>query len=118
MERTLIGREIRYSGEAWRGLPLVSRTLRIARNPRESMPCTSSTKTEPDSRGVEPGIAASVLVLGVAIAFADRHMSPWPITGLVLLFGACHGYAHGVEIPKSVSPALYTIGFVISTSTL
>src|SRR5262245_49333809 len=57
MERTLIGREIRYSGEAWRGLPLVSRTLRIARNPRESMPCTSSTKIEPDSRGREQGIA-------------------------------------------------------------
>src|SRR4051812_36274068 len=60
----------------------------------------------------ELGIAASVLVLGIAIVLAHRHMSPWPITGLVVLFGAFHGYAHGVEIPKSVSPMLYTLGFV------
>jgi urease accessory protein len=37
---------------------------------------------------------------------------------LVLLFGACHGYAHGLEIPKSASPALYTLGFVIGTAAL
>jgi urease accessory protein len=66
----------------------------------------------------ELGIAASVLVLGIGIVLAHRHMSPWPITGLVLLFGACHGYAHGLEIPKSVSPMLYTLGFVISTAVL
>jgi urease accessory protein len=35
-----------------------------------------------------------------------------------LLFGACHGYAHGLEIPKSASPTLYTLGFMISTSVL
>ena len=67
---------------------------------------------------VELGIAASVLVLGIGIVFADRHVRPWPIIGLVLLFGACHGYVHGLEIPKSVSPVLYTLGFVISTSVL
>jgi urease accessory protein len=66
----------------------------------------------------EVGIATSVLVLGIGIVVAHRHMSPWPITGLVLLFGACHGYAHGLEIPKSASPALYTLGFMISTSVL
>ena len=66
----------------------------------------------------ESGIAASVLVLGIGIVFAHRDMSPWPITGLVLLFGACHGYAHGLEIPKSVSPMFYTLGFVISTAVL
>src|SRR6478672_8363783 len=58
----------------------------------------------------EVGIAASVLVLGVGILLAHRRLSPWPIIGLVLLFGACHGQAHGLEIPKSVSPALYTLG--------
>ena len=67
---------------------------------------------------IELGIAASVVVLGIGIVLADRRTSPWPITGLVLLFGACHGYVHGVEIPKSVSPMLYTLGFVISTSVL
>lgn len=66
----------------------------------------------------ELGIAASVLVLGMGVVLAHRHMSPWPITALVLFFGAFHGYAHGLEIPKSVSPALYTLGFVISTSVL
>lgn len=66
----------------------------------------------------ELGIAASVLVLGVGILVVHRDMSPWPIVGLVLLFGACHGHAHGLEIPKSVSPALYTLGFVIGTAVL
>jgi urease accessory protein len=66
----------------------------------------------------ELGIAASVLVLGVGIVFAHRGMSPYPITALVAFFGALHGYAHGAEIPRSVSPALYTLGFVISTSVL
>lgn len=36
----------------------------------------------------------------------------------MLFFGACHGYTHGLEIPHSISPALYTLGFVISTATL
>jgi urease accessory protein len=66
----------------------------------------------------ELGIAASVLVLGMGIVFAHRRMSPWPITALIAAFGALHGYAHGVEIPRSVSPALYTLGFLISTSVL
>jgi urease accessory protein len=66
----------------------------------------------------ELGIAASVLVLGVGILVAHRGLPLWPILVLVLLFGACHGYAHGLEIPKSVSPALYTLGFVIGTAVL
>ena len=66
----------------------------------------------------ELGVAASVLVLGMGIVMAHRGMSPWPITALIAFFGALHGYAHGAEIPRSVSPALYTLGFVISTSVL
>lgn len=66
----------------------------------------------------ELGIAASVVVLGAGILIAHQRMSPWPFLALVLLFGACHGYAHGLEIPKSVSPALYTLGFVIGTAVL
>ena len=66
----------------------------------------------------ELGIAASVLVLGLGIVMAHRGLSPWPITVLVAFFGALHGHAHGAEIPGSVSPALYTLGFVISTSVL
>jgi urease accessory protein len=66
----------------------------------------------------ELGIAASVLVLGMGVIFAHRHMSPWPITVLIALFGALHGHAHGAEIPKSASPELYTLGLLIGTSVL
>jgi urease accessory protein len=66
----------------------------------------------------ELGIAASVLVLGMGIVLAHPDMPPWPITALVFMFGIFHGHAHGVEIPKSASPALYTLGFLISTSVL
>jgi len=66
----------------------------------------------------ELGIAASVVVLGIAILVAHSRTSAWPILVLVLLFGTCHGYAHGLEIPKSVSPALYALGFVIGTAVL
>lgn len=66
----------------------------------------------------ELGIAISVLVLGMGIVMAHRDMSPWPITALIAFFGAVHGHAHGAEIPGSVSPALYTLGFVISTAVL
>jgi urease accessory protein len=66
----------------------------------------------------ELGITASVLVLGMSIVLAHRDMAPWPIIALVLFFGSLHGYVHGIEIPRAVSPALYTLGFLISTSTL
>jgi len=67
---------------------------------------------------VELGIALSVAVLGIGIVLAHPRMSPWPITALVLLFGACHGHAHGREITVSANPALYTLGFLIGTSAL
>ena len=66
----------------------------------------------------ELGITASVLGLGMSVLLAHRDMTPWPITALVLLFGSLHGYVHGIEIPRAVGPALYTLGFLISTSTL
>jgi urease accessory protein len=69
-------------------------------------------------RGTELGIDVSVLVLGTSIVLAHRRTRPWAITVLVGVFGACHGYAHGLEIPKSISPALYTLGFVIGTAVL
>lgn len=66
----------------------------------------------------ELAITASVVALGTAIVLAHRQMSPWPITCMVLLFGVLHGHGHGIEIPKAVSPVLYTLGFLISTSVL
>jgi urease accessory protein len=56
----------------------------------------------------ELGTDLSMLVLGMGIFFAHRQaLRPawlWLITGLVVLFGICHGYAHGLEIPRSASP--------------
>jgi urease accessory protein len=62
----------------------------------------------------ETGIALSVLVLGLAIAFAWK---PREIIALALIafFAICHGYAHGVELPQAAAPAPYAIGFVVAT---
>ena len=68
--------------------------------------------------GTELGIDVSVLILGSTIIVARPLTWPWAITALVGLFGLCHGYAHGVELPRSVSPMLYTLGFVIGTAAL
>ena len=66
---------------------------------------------------VEQGIAASVLVLGIFIAAAVRL----PLTAsiaIVGLFALFHGYAHGAEMPESVSGFAYGIGFVVATASL
>ena len=66
----------------------------------------------------ELGIAASVILLGVAIVLVRRGSSPLWSTLFVLAFGLCHGHAHGVEMPGSASPAFYTFGFLTSTTLL
>ncbi|MEC5214700.1 urease accessory protein [Polaromonas sp. CG_9.5] len=66
---------------------------------------------------VEIGIATSVVVLGLSIAAAWR--APVAIAvGIVAVFGIFHGYAHGVELPETASPAAFAAGFVISTGLL
>ena len=63
---------------------------------------------------VETGIAASVLVLGLLIATQRQ----WAVTvGMVIAagFALFHGYAHGLEMPQTTSPALYALGFVLAT---
>jgi urease accessory protein len=66
---------------------------------------------------VEPGIAASVLVLGVLIAAAVRL--PLPVSAvLVGVFAIFHGYAHGAEMPASASGLAYGLGFVAATASL
>lgn len=67
--------------------------------------------------GIEVGIAASALVLGLLILFAFKA----PVWLAVLLVGAFayfHGYAHGTELPHAASALAYGIGFVISTGVL
>ena len=63
---------------------------------------------------VELGIALSVLVLGLAIAFAWRPFEPVALL-LIAVFAVFHGYAHGLELPSAADPASYSVGFVIAT---
>ncbi|MDH5325122.1 MAG: HupE/UreJ family protein [Gammaproteobacteria bacterium] len=65
---------------------------------------------------VEVNIALSVVLLGLAIVFANKNRSVIPIMLFVAFFGTSHGYAHGVEMPGSASPVFYSFGFVVSTS--
>lgn len=66
---------------------------------------------------VEPGIAMSVVVLGLAIAAAWR--APVAVAvAIVAVFGVFHGFAHGQELPESAAPAAYAAGFVLSTGLL
>lgn len=59
----------------------------------------------------EPFIAASVLVLGLALLFALRTSA---IGGSLLagLFALFHGYAHGAELPLAASAWSYLFGMV------
>lgn len=63
---------------------------------------------------VEAGIGASFLVLGLLIVAAVR-MPLMASSLLVGLFAVFHGYAHGAEMPGTVSGVAYGIGFVLST---
>lgn len=66
---------------------------------------------------VEPGIAVSVVVLGLAILTAWR--APVAVAvAIVAAFGVLHGYAHGTELPSTAAPAAYAAGFVVSTGLL
>lgn len=66
---------------------------------------------------VEVGIALSVLVLGAAIALAQRA-PVWLACLVVGVFGLFHGYAHGAELPVASDPVAYSAGFVLSTGLL
>jgi urease accessory protein len=66
----------------------------------------------------EIGIAASVVFLGITMVLANRFTNPRIPFLFVCFFGLCHGHAHGVEMPNSIDPALYTLGFVSSTALL
>ena len=63
---------------------------------------------------IEYGILFSVVTLGLVIAM-DGKLPTSLIYLFVSLFGFCHGYAHGVEIPSLAKPQYYAGGFVVST---
>ncbi|WP_353475269.1 HupE/UreJ family protein [Salipiger sp. H15] len=67
--------------------------------------------------GIETGIAASGLVIGLAVLFAARP--PLPVAAVIVaVFAVFHGHAHGTEMPGAVSPLAYAGGFVIGTGLL
>jgi urease accessory protein len=66
---------------------------------------------------IEQGIILSVIMLGVFIAAAIRLPLAASII-IVGLFALCHGHAHGVEMPGTVSGVAYAAGFVLATASL
>jgi urease accessory protein len=66
---------------------------------------------------VELGIAASALVLGLAVLLAARPPL-WVAALLVGGFAIFHGHAHGTELPGAASPLAYSLGFVLATGLL
>lgn len=66
---------------------------------------------------VEPAIAASVVVLGVMLAFARRLPAAAGLV-LVAVAGSLHGLAHGAELPAAGGFAAYAAGFLAATALL
>ncbi len=66
---------------------------------------------------VEFGIAASVIVLGAAVAL-DFSLPVSAAMGLVGFFAVFHGHAHGAEMPVDATGLTYGMGFVIATALL
>lgn len=65
----------------------------------------------------EPGILASVLLLGLLVAFAVRL----PLAlGLAVVgaFALCHGDAHGAELPAGADALTFAAGFALATAVL
>lgn len=62
-------------------------------------------------------IGLSGLILGLAVAL--RWNPGLPVASvLVAVFAVFHGHAHGMELPRAVSPFGYGVGFVTATGAL
>jgi urease accessory protein len=66
---------------------------------------------------VEPGILASVVILGLLVLTAAR-LPVAPGVALVALFAVLHGHAHGAELPAQASALTYAAGFALATAVL
>jgi len=67
--------------------------------------------------GIELGIGASILLLGMLIALRSRL--PLSVSmGSVAAFAIFHGMAHGAEAPEAAAPLLYCLGFILATALL
>ncbi len=67
--------------------------------------------------GIEIGIAASAIVLGIMVLGEVR---PKLFVAVIIVgcFAIFHGHAHGTELPTGQSGLLYSMGFVIGTGCL
>ena len=65
----------------------------------------------------EYGIMLSLLILGLLIV-DGKHLPFIASITLISLFALCHGYAHGSEMPQSLSIFSYAIGFMMATTVL
>ncbi|MEW6641482.1 MAG: HupE/UreJ family protein [Pseudomonadota bacterium] len=66
---------------------------------------------------VEPGILASVVVLGLMVALAiDLPVAAG--AALIGVFALFHGHAHGAEVPEAASSVTYLLGFAATTAAL
>lgn len=66
---------------------------------------------------VEIGVAASVVVLGLAVAL-QVSMPVAAAMAMVGFFAVFHGYAHGAEMPADASGLGYALGFMLATAAL
>jgi urease accessory protein len=65
----------------------------------------------------EPAILASVVALGILVMLA-MDLPVWAGALVIGAFAVFHGYAHGTEVPETVSGAEYMAGFVAATASL
>ena len=66
---------------------------------------------------VEIGIAASVIVLGLAVAL-QLGMPVAAAMAMVGLFAVFHGHAHGAEMPADAAGLSYGAGFILAAALL
>jgi urease accessory protein len=66
---------------------------------------------------VEPGILASVVVLGLLVALAVNL--PLAVGAVIIgIFALLHGHAHGLEATENVGGIEYMAGFALATASL
>jgi urease accessory protein len=67
--------------------------------------------------GVEIGVAASALVLGLMIAVA-AYAPLWGALAIICVAALLHGYSHALALPAAAAPMAFGIGFVAATGYL
>lgn len=66
---------------------------------------------------VEFAIASSLVIIGLILIFG-KTVPATAVIAVVAGSAIFHGYAHGAEMPTDASRYIYSIGFIIATSTL